>query len=164
MILKKKTDSERNISLILWPWNELSQAKENPFNHLRAKSAKRYFKIVQKKPAKFAYVNHLKTGQWKGIQDFRERLTVGSWPAREGNAQYGSCLKIRHRLHTHTHTHIHTYTRSNNSKSCGSATNQASRTAYPDSSNINRPGLITPTCSRHERGAGGSWAPHGSAI
>jgi hypothetical protein len=51
---------------------------EKPFNHLKAKSAKRCFKIEQKKLAEFAYVNHLKAGQWKGIQDFRERLTVGS--------------------------------------------------------------------------------------
>jgi len=69
--------------------------------------SKRCFKIEQKKLAEFAYVNHNTAGQLKGIQDFRERLTVGSWPAREGNAQYGSCLKIRHRLYTHTHARAH---------------------------------------------------------
>jgi len=56
----------------------LVKQRKKPFNHLRAKSAKRCFKIEQKKLTEFAYVNHVKAGQWKGIQDFRERLTVGS--------------------------------------------------------------------------------------
>jgi hypothetical protein len=35
-------------------------------------------KIEQKKLAEFAYVNHVTAGQWESIQDFRERLIVGS--------------------------------------------------------------------------------------
>ena len=40
--------------------------------------SKMCFKREQKKLSEFAYVNHVTAGQWKGIQDFLERLTVGS--------------------------------------------------------------------------------------